>query len=111
MTVDKILKEVGFGGRLRAPAIMKQLAQAMVHPGEVANSARILMQNLEALTNGMGRREKKDEPESCSSVDPFVPWRGLTEAIAAFYAGDIREIKKAAETIPHDTAASALLRQ
>lgn len=116
--MKKILKEIGLTGHPRDEAFMKCLAQAIVHPGEVVNStqlseddplkisARLVMDDFEAVTNGMGRREQKCETVFPASEDPFGPWRTLTNAIAAFYSGDIVGMKKIADTIPHNTAAA-----
>lgn len=119
-TVEIILKKIGLAGHPRDRATLKNLAQAMVHPGELANtahlseddplkiSARLVMDDFEAVTNGMGRRQQNDEPMVSASDYPFGPWQLLTDAIAGFYAGDITRMKRFADAIPRDTAAAAL---
>lgn len=118
--VEKILKKIGLDGHPRDAAIMKKLAQEIVHPGEVAESphladedplkisAQLVMDEFEAVTNGMVRREAPAESVCPANEDPFGPWRTLTDAIAAFYSGDIAGMKKLADSIPVDTTASAL---
>ena len=119
-TVETILKKIGLAGHPRDRATLKNLAQAMVHPGELANtthlseddplkiSARLVMDDFEGVTNGMGRRQQNDEPMVPASDYPFASWHMLTDAIAGFYAGDITRMKRFADAIPRDTAAAAL---
>jgi hypothetical protein len=119
-TSDRILREIGIRGRKRDPEIMSRLTSAIIHPAELSESVhlcdddplkiagRFVLEDFESVTNGMSRPGPRgaygiSEPES-----PLYPWYLLTEAVAAFYRGDIETMKKTVRMIPEDTAVASL---
>jgi hypothetical protein len=118
--LEPMLREIGLRGRSRDATVMEKLAEAIIHPGQISESpyladddplkiaARQVMEDFEAVTNGMDRPEDTDSQFALDTNHPFDSWRILTEAIAAFYAGNLTEMKKLARSIPRRTPAAGL---
>lgn len=99
---------------------MEKLAGAVVHPEQIADSthlsdddvlkisARFVLDDFEAVTNGMERPDSEDGSIVGDSSDPMSPWRILNDAIAAFYKSDIDSMKNLVRSIPDNTAAAGL---
>ncbi len=95
---------------------MNELSIALVHPAQISESrhlsdddplktaARFLLDDFEALTNGMKRSGKTDESVQKDSDNPLYPWYLLINAVAAFYEGNPADMKKNAGLFPEGTA-------
>ena len=118
--VDGILRKIGLQGHPRDASIMEQLAGAVVHPAQIANStqlsdddtlkisARAVLEDFEAVTNGMKRPDSDDESTVDDQSDPMYSWRILINAIAAFYQNDITAMKILVCSIPENSPAALL---
>ncbi len=118
--VDGILRKIGLHGHPRDASIMEKLTGAVVHPAQIADSthlsdddalkisARAVLEDFEAVTNGMKRPDSDDESTVDNQSDPMSSWRILINAIAAFYQNDITAMKILVRSFPCNSPAAVL---
>ncbi|RKX87327.1 MAG: hypothetical protein DRP70_08670, partial [Spirochaetes bacterium] len=118
--LDRLLQEIGIKGRVRDSDAMRALTSALIHPARISESeflgdddplkisARYVIEDFEAVTNGMSRPDSDDSDIIIDEDSPLYPWKLLSEAVAAFYEGDTKTMMKAVRKFPKNSAVSNL---
>ncbi len=118
--LDRLLQEIGIKGRVRDSDAMRALTSALIHPDRISESeflgdddtlkisAHHVIEDFEAVTNGMSRPDSDDSAIIIDEDSPLYPWKLLSEAVAAFYEGDTKTMMKAVRKFPKNSAVSNL---
>ncbi len=118
--MDRLLQEIGIKGRTRDSSVMRALSSALTHPARIAESgflndddplkisARCIIEDFEAVTNGMSRPDPGDTVIIIDEESPLYPWRLLTEAVASFYEGNTKAMIDTVRQFPEKSAVANL---
>jgi len=116
--LERILQRIGIRGHAD-PSLMKDLTIHLKHPSQITESvflgdddplktaAQYVLDDFEALTNGMSRPDRKNSPV-IGPENPLYPWKLLTDAVAAFYDNNPKSMMKAVREFPEGSAVSGL---
>ncbi len=99
---------------------MKPLMSALIHPARISESgflndddplkisARRVIEDFEAVTNGMSRPDPDSSVVIIDEENPLYPWKLLTEAVAAFYEGKPKVMMNTVRRFPDNSAVANL---
>ncbi len=100
---------------------MRALTSALIHPARLSESgflgdddplkisARYIIEDFEAVTNGMSRPDSGNSAIVIDEESPLYPWKLLNEAVAAFYEGDTKAMMETVRKIPKYSAVTNLV--
>jgi len=99
---------------------MRNLSSLIFHPTQISDSeylgdddplkitARFLLEDFEAVTNGMKRPVPEESNDTIDVGNPLFPWKLLTDAVAAFYGHDLKTMMEIVRSFPDDSAVANL---
>jgi len=118
--LERTLQEIGIRGNAD-PSLLEELQMLLRHPSQITESvflseddplkaaAQYVLDDFEALTNGMSRPDRKNSPV-IDTGNPLYPWKLLTDAVAAFYENKPKDMMRAVRDFPEGSAVSGLIK-
>ena len=118
--LKRILQEIGINGGSDNSLRRQALTSLIQHPSELADSeflkdndplkiaARFILEDFEAVTNGMPRPRPETAVLPFIQKDPLYPWKLLSDAAAAFYEGRLKTMMEIVGRFPEKSAVSTL---